>query len=252
MDANWVEKVGEAVMAFSALASLVNHAVRKKQEAGEAIAGWLLQLNALLNVGALNLDVAVQQFKAAKASGSKINVVEILQSLVKGKSPALEALLKKAAEVEAKAEETHVVGITAGEPLMAVVEPITLVKEEASDAEKEAKQGLLRLNQGSEGRSLEVVADKVELTVREPELEQKVTQEDVSASAAAGVVDFVHNEEEEQLPPPPAEIVVPELADDTIAYVTEPPKKRVLKTAAAKAKATAKKSAPKKSDKAKK
>ena len=195
-----LDKAGVVVMALSALASVLNHIIRAKQTAGESVAGWLLQVNAVLNVGALNLDKAVQQFKAAKAAGATSGLVKTVLSLIKGKAPALEAVLEKAAEVEAKAEETPVTSITAGEPLMAVSEPITLVKEEAAE-------------------------EKVELTAREPELEQKVTQEDVAASAAAGVVDFVHNEEE-QLPPPPAEIVVPELAEDTIAYVTETPKKR--------------------------
>jgi hypothetical protein len=171
MDDKWMEKAGEAVMVLSALASVVNHIVRQRQAEQKEVAGWLLQLNALLNVGALNLDKAHQQFKAAKAAGSGFSLVGVLLSLFKGKAPAVEAILEKAAEVEAKAEETHVVGITAGEPLMAVAEPITLVKEEAAE-------------------------EKVELTVREPELEQKVTQEDVSASAAAGVVDFVHNGDE--------------------------------------------------------
>ena len=248
MDANWVEKVGEAVMAFSALASLVNHAVRKKQEAGEAIAGWLLQLNALLNVGALNLDMAVQQFKAAKASGSKVNVIEILQSLVKGKSPALEALLKKAAEVEQKADEKpHVVGITSGEGIKLVDAPVTLVK----DAEVEAKEPAAELpavtleavqksaevyEEKDGGNYVEPIADKVELTVSATEEEQLATPEE--SAVVVGLAGFAKEEEAEE--------------EEQVVYVTEAPKKRVLKTAAAKAKVAAKKSAPKKSDKAKK
>ena len=201
-----LDKAGVVVMVLSALASVVNHVVRKQQDAGQTVAGWLYQVNAILNVGALNLDKAVQQFKASKEAGSTFSIVGTLLSLLKGKAPAIEAVLEKAAEVEKKAEgELHAVEVTAGEGIKLVDAPVTLVKEDA-------------------------VEDKVELTVSTPETEEKVAEGDVAASVLAGIADYVHNEEEEQLPPPPEEIVVPELAEDTVAYVTEPKKKRTRKT----------------------
>jgi hypothetical protein len=200
-----LDKAGVVVMVLSALASVVNHVVRKQQDAGQTVAGWLYQVNAILNVGALNLDKAVQQFKASKEAGSTFSIVGTLLSLLKGKAPAIEAVLEKAAEVEKKAEgELHAIEVTAGEGIKLVNAPITLVKEDA-------------------------VEEKVELTVSTPETEEKVAEGDVAASVLAGIADYVHNEEE-QLPPPPAEIVVPELAEDTVAYVTEPKKKRTRKT----------------------
>lgn len=58
--------VGALVPLMSALASLINHVVREKQANGEAVSPMLLQGGALLNVGAINLDKAVQLSNLAK------------------------------------------------------------------------------------------------------------------------------------------------------------------------------------------
>jgi len=58
--------VGALVPLMSALASLINHIVREKQAKGEAVSAALLQSGALLNVGAVNLDKAVQLANLAK------------------------------------------------------------------------------------------------------------------------------------------------------------------------------------------
>ena len=58
--------VGALVPLMSALASLINHIVREKQAKGEAVSPVLLQSGALLNVGAINLDKAVQLANLAK------------------------------------------------------------------------------------------------------------------------------------------------------------------------------------------
>lgn len=59
--------VGALVPVFSALASFVNHLVRTKQEAGEAVSPALLGVGAMLNVASVNVDKAVQMAKAIKA-----------------------------------------------------------------------------------------------------------------------------------------------------------------------------------------
>ena len=58
--------VGALVPLMSALASLINHVVREKTAAGEKVSPVLLQSGALLNVGAINLDKAVQLAALAK------------------------------------------------------------------------------------------------------------------------------------------------------------------------------------------
>ncbi len=58
--------VGALVPLMSALASLINHVVREKQAKGEDVSSVLLQGGALLNVGAINLDKAVQLANLAK------------------------------------------------------------------------------------------------------------------------------------------------------------------------------------------
>jgi len=58
--------VGALVPLMSALASLINHIVREKQAKGEAVSAALLQSGAVLNVGAVNLDKAVQLANLAK------------------------------------------------------------------------------------------------------------------------------------------------------------------------------------------
>jgi hypothetical protein len=71
----WSEKLdkllmilGAAVPLMSALASYINHLVREREAAGEVVSPALLKTGALLNVGAINMDKAVQLAKKAKAS----------------------------------------------------------------------------------------------------------------------------------------------------------------------------------------
>jgi hypothetical protein len=65
--------VGALVPLMSALASLINHVVREKTEAGEKVSPVLLKGGALLNVGAINLDKAVQLSTLAKEMKGKKN-----------------------------------------------------------------------------------------------------------------------------------------------------------------------------------
>jgi hypothetical protein len=58
--------MGALIPLMSALASLINHIVRERQARGEAVSPALLQGGALLNVGAINLDKAVQLANLAK------------------------------------------------------------------------------------------------------------------------------------------------------------------------------------------
>jgi hypothetical protein len=58
--------MGALVPLMSALSSLINHIVREKVAAGESVSPALLKGGALLNVGAINLDKAVQLAAMAK------------------------------------------------------------------------------------------------------------------------------------------------------------------------------------------
>lgn len=58
--------LGALVPVMSALASLINHIVREKTAAGEKVSSLLLHSGAALNVGAVNLDKAVQLVQMAK------------------------------------------------------------------------------------------------------------------------------------------------------------------------------------------
>lgn len=58
--------LGALVPVMSALASLINHIVREKTAAGEKVSPMLLHGGALMNVGAVNLDKAVQLAQMAK------------------------------------------------------------------------------------------------------------------------------------------------------------------------------------------
>ena len=58
-----LELMGALVPLLSALASLVNHHVRKQEAANKPVSSMLLKSGALLNASALNIDKAVQ-FKA--------------------------------------------------------------------------------------------------------------------------------------------------------------------------------------------
>lgn len=65
-----IEVIGGLVTLLSALASLINHTIRTKQAAGEPVSSLLLGAGAVANVGAINLDKAVQlgkQLRAPKA-----------------------------------------------------------------------------------------------------------------------------------------------------------------------------------------
>lgn len=59
--------LGALVPVLSALASLLNHVVRERQAAGEPVSKTLLSAGAVLNVGAVNLDKALQLAKAVKS-----------------------------------------------------------------------------------------------------------------------------------------------------------------------------------------
>jgi hypothetical protein len=63
--------LGALVPLMSALASLINHIVRERQAAGEKVSSALLHGGALLNVGAINLDKAVQLANLAKDAKRK-------------------------------------------------------------------------------------------------------------------------------------------------------------------------------------
>lgn len=70
-----LDHMGSIVAVLSALASLLNHVIRKKQGAGEEVSKLLLGAGALLNTGAVNLDKAVQlgkQLRAPKADASSV------------------------------------------------------------------------------------------------------------------------------------------------------------------------------------
>lgn len=61
--------VGACVPLISALASLVNHIVRKKLEAGEKVSPVLTGTGSVLNLAAVNVDKAIQFAKLARSSG---------------------------------------------------------------------------------------------------------------------------------------------------------------------------------------
>lgn len=65
--------LGALVPLMSAIASWINHHVRTQQAAGESVSPLLLQTGAALNVGAVNLDKAVQLAKLAKQAKGKAN-----------------------------------------------------------------------------------------------------------------------------------------------------------------------------------
>lgn len=61
------EFAGVMVTLLSALSSYVNHVIREKQAAGAAVSPVLLSAGTVLNVGAINLDKALQLGKQLKA-----------------------------------------------------------------------------------------------------------------------------------------------------------------------------------------
>lgn len=63
MLSNVLEIAGAVVPLLSALASLVNHIVRATQAAGNQPPAALLATGAVLNVGAVNVDKALQLVK---------------------------------------------------------------------------------------------------------------------------------------------------------------------------------------------
>lgn len=61
------------VTVMSAVASLINHVVRSRQEAGKPVAPALLGAGAVINLASVNVDKALQLaklFKSAKAETS--------------------------------------------------------------------------------------------------------------------------------------------------------------------------------------
>lgn len=65
---NVLELVGMIVPILSALASLFNGKERAAREAGVAVSPLVAKAGAVLNVGALNFDKAMQLVKAVKAA----------------------------------------------------------------------------------------------------------------------------------------------------------------------------------------
>jgi hypothetical protein len=61
--------LGALVPLASALASALNHDIRKKQADGSEVPSAALKAGAVLNGLALNVDKAIQLAKAAKAAG---------------------------------------------------------------------------------------------------------------------------------------------------------------------------------------
>ena len=64
------ETFGIIVTVLSALSSLANHLIRNKQAENKPVPPWLLGAGTVLNVGAVNLDKAVQlgkQLRVGKA-----------------------------------------------------------------------------------------------------------------------------------------------------------------------------------------
>jgi hypothetical protein len=59
---------GALVPLLSALASLVNYAVRKNQAAGKESSKALVAAGAIMNIGAINVDKAVQLAAMLRAS----------------------------------------------------------------------------------------------------------------------------------------------------------------------------------------
>jgi hypothetical protein len=68
---NLLAFLGACVPLMSALASYINHTIRQKQEANEAVSPVMFKAGAALNVGAVNLDKAVQLAKLARKAKKK-------------------------------------------------------------------------------------------------------------------------------------------------------------------------------------
>lgn len=69
---NLLAFLGACVPLMSALASYINHSIRQKQEANEIVPPVMLKAGAALNVGAVNLDKAVQLAKLARKKKKEI------------------------------------------------------------------------------------------------------------------------------------------------------------------------------------
>lgn len=63
---NLLAFLGACVPLMSALASYINHRIRQRQEANEAVPAVMFKAGAALNVGAVNLDKAVQLARLAR------------------------------------------------------------------------------------------------------------------------------------------------------------------------------------------
>lgn len=64
---NILELVGLLVPLFSTVASVFNGKVRAKQAAGEMISPLAAKAGAVLNVGAMNIDKAIQLMQVVKS-----------------------------------------------------------------------------------------------------------------------------------------------------------------------------------------
>ncbi len=72
--------VGALVPVFSALSSFVNHLVRTKQAAGEAVSPALLGAGSILNLASVNVDKAVQMAKAVKDAKAGIAAAPVVEA----------------------------------------------------------------------------------------------------------------------------------------------------------------------------
>lgn len=72
MDINAIiHLAGALVPLFSAVSSFVNHVVRQMQANGKTVPPFIAGASSVLNVGALNIDKAVQMAQLVKAMSAK-------------------------------------------------------------------------------------------------------------------------------------------------------------------------------------
>ncbi len=72
MDMNaLIHLAGALVPLFSAVSSFVNHVVRQMQADGRQIPPFMAGASAVFNIGAMNIDKAVQMAKLVKAMTAK-------------------------------------------------------------------------------------------------------------------------------------------------------------------------------------
>lgn len=80
--------VGALVPLLSAVSSLLNHVIRSRQAAGQAVSPVLAGTGSVLNLAAVNLDKAVQLGKMAKNGGLLAAAAEVAKEADKAADPA--------------------------------------------------------------------------------------------------------------------------------------------------------------------